>query len=175
MQDDAAGDPPPTLLIVGLVIGVTAIVAILAIAATRQTPPPPVAIAAVPAPQANSPECQALLATLPDQLGDLERATAAEPVPAGTAAWRNAGEPVIMRCGLDRPTEFVVGSPIQMVDDVGWFRLADAGLARSTWVSVDRPVYVALTLPDGSGPTPIQALSEVIGRTMPAIPIRPAR
>jgi len=31
-----------------------------------------------------------------------------------------------------------------------------------------------LTLPDGSGPTPIQTLSEVIARTMPAMPIRPA-
>jgi hypothetical protein len=36
-------------------------------------------------------------------------------------------------------------------------------------------VYVALTLPDGSGPTPIQTLSDVIERTMPAIPIRPGR
>ena len=174
MQDDAAADPPPTLLIAGLVIGVTAIGAILAIAATRQNPPSPVAIAAVPAPQASSPECQALLGTLPGQLGDLERASAAEPAPAGTAAWRNGGEPVILRCGLDRPAEFVVGSPFQMVDDVEWFRLDDTGLGRSTWVSVDRPVYVALTLPDGSGSTPIQTLSEVIGRTMPAIPIRPA-
>ena len=67
-----------------------------------------------------------------------------------------------------------MGSPIQMVDDVEWFRLDDTGLGRSTWVSVDRPVYVALTLPNGSGSTPIQTLSEVIGRTMPAIPIRPA-
>lgn len=175
-ESDSTGDPPLTLLFVALMVGVIAILAVLVISATRRTPPPPpVAIAAVPAPQANSPECQALLATIGDQLGDLKRATAAEPVPAGTAAWRGTGEPVILRCGLDRPAEFVVGSPIQMVDDVEWFRLEDTGLDRTTWVSVDRPVYVALTLPDGSGPTPIQTLSEVIGRTMPAIPIRPAR
>lgn len=37
-----------------------------------------------------------------------------------------------------------------MVDDVQWFRLEDPSLSRSTWISVDRPVYVALTLPDGS-------------------------
>ena len=81
---------------------------------------------------------------------------------------------MILRCGLDRPAEFVVGSPIQVVDDVQWFRLDDAGLERSTWVSVDRPVYVALTLPQGSGSGPIQELSAVIARTMPAMPIRPA-
>ena len=38
-----------------------------------------------------------------------------------------------------------------MVDRVSWFRLADPDTRRSTWVCVDRPVYVALTLPDGSG------------------------
>jgi len=33
---------------------------------------------------------------------------------------------------------------------------------------------VALTLPPGSGPTPIQQLSELIDRTMPARPISPS-
>lgn len=175
VENDEAGDPPLTLLIVALIVAAVAVLAVLVISAMRRTPPPPpVAIAAVPAPQANSPECRALVATLPDRLGDFERAVEADPVPAGTAAWRGTGDPVILRCGLDRPAEFVVGSPIQMVDDVQWFRLDDADLARSTWISVDRPVYVALTLPAGSGAGPIQDLSEVIGRTMPAMPIRPA-
>jgi hypothetical protein len=40
---------------------------------------------------------------------------------------------------------------------------------------VDRPVYVALTLPSGSGPTPIQQISEVIDRAMPAVPINPGQ
>jgi hypothetical protein len=40
---------------------------------------------------------------------------------------------------------------------------------------VDRSVYLALTLPSGSGPTPIQQLSEVIDRTIAAVPIDPAR
>ncbi len=175
-----AGDPPMTLMIAGLVVGVVAIGAVLAVSASRKAPPPaPIAIAGLPSPQAGSPECRALLATLPDRLGDFRRAQAADPVPAGTAAWRNSdarstGDPVILRCGLDRPAEFVVGSPLQVVDDVQWFRLEDPSLSRSTWISVDRPVYVALTLPDGSGPGPIQSLSEVIARTMPAMPIRPA-
>ncbi len=174
-EPTSADDPPLTLLIVALVIGAIAVLSVLVISAMRHVPPPaPVAIGAVPAPQANSPECRALLATVPDRLGDFERAVEADPVPPGAAAWRGTGDPVILRCGLDRPAEFVVGSPVQMVDDVQWFRLNDAGLARSTWISVDRPVYVALTLPDGSGSAPIQTLSEIIARTMPAIPSRPA-
>jgi hypothetical protein len=36
-------------------------------------------------------------------------------------------------------------------------------------------VYVALTLPSGSGPTPIQQLSDIIDRTIKAVAIDPAR
>lgn len=177
MRAEANDGPPRGLVVAALLIAVLAIGAVLAVAASRQTPPRPVVIAAVPAPQAGSPECRALTATLPDRLGELNRATPVEPVPDGAAAWGpgdSGGDPVIMRCGLDRPAEFVVGSPLQVVDDVQWFRIADPGGGRSTWVAVDRPVYVALTLPSTSGPDPIQTLSGVLARTMPAIPIRPA-
>ena len=168
------GGPPRSLIIAAVVLTLAAIAAVLAFAGARRTPPAPVAVAAVPAPQAESPECQSLLATLPDRLGDYRRADTAQPTPAGTAAWRVGGEPVVLRCGLSRPAEFVVGSPIQMVDGVQWFRLEDPQSPLATWLCVDRPVYVALTLPTGSGPTPIQAMSDVIDRTMGAIPIRPA-
>ena len=172
---DEPGAPSRRLLIAALLIAVVAVGTVLAVAATRRAPVRPVTIAALPAAQADSPDCRALLATLPDRLGDYPRAQAAEPVPAGAAAWGSYEEPVIMRCGLDRPAEFVVGVPLQMVDDVQWFRLDDPDTARSTWMAVDRPVYIALTLPTGSGPAPIQTLSDVIARTMPAIPIRPGR
>lgn len=171
-----ADAPPRALMIAALVVAVAATGIVLAVAATRSTPEQPVAIAAVPAPSAEGPECRSLMATLPDRLGDFRRAAAAEPVPPGTAAWTSESDadPVILRCGLDRPAEFVVGTPLQLVDDVQWFRMDDPQSARSTWVSVDRPAYVALTLPNGSGSGPIQTMSDVIARTMPAIPIRPA-
>jgi hypothetical protein len=60
-----------------------------------------------------------------------------------------------------------------MVNAVQWFRLDDPDSDHSTWVTVDRPVYLALTLPTESGPTPIQALSDLIARTLPAVPIDP--
>ena len=175
----AQGDPaddlgtPRIVLVATLVLAVAAVGTVLGIAATRRVPSGPVAIPAVPAPQAESPECRALIATLPERLGDFRRVDTVQPTPPGTAAWRAEGNPVILRCGLDRPAEFVVGSPIQQVDQVQWFRLDDADTGRSTWVCVDRPVYLALTLPTGSGPAPIQTLSGVIDRSMPAIPIRP--
>lgn len=172
--------PPRAVLIAAVVLAVVAIGVILAIAATRQAPPPPVALPAAPAPHAADAPCRALAGALPQRLGNYQRTTLVQPAPEGAAAWRAGpdGEPVVLRCGLDRPGEFVVGSPIQVVDRVQWFEVAagqqsagDPG--RSTWYAVDRPVYVALTLPSGSGPAPIQQLSDVIDRTIAAVPINP--
>jgi Protein of unknown function (DUF3515) len=177
---DASRDGPPrALFIAAIAVAGVAIAGVLAIAATRQSPPQqqPVTIASVPAPRADTPECRVLLSALPDDLGDFRRAPAADPAPAGTAAWRTAGdaEPVILRCGLDRPAAFVVGAPIQVVDAVQWFKVTDeVSQDRSTWFAVDRPVYIALTLPAGSGPTPIQQISEVVAEKIPARPIDPA-
>ncbi len=174
--DDSGDGPPRYLLIAAITLALTAIVAVLVIATLRQPPPQRTAvpIATVPAPKAASRQCSALMAALPEQLGDYRRAPAADPAPPGAAAWRaeSDAEPVILRCGLDRPAEFVVGAPIQVVEPVQWFELTEG--ARSTWFAVDRPVYIALTLPGGSGPTPIQEISEAISQTMPAKPIDPA-
>jgi hypothetical protein len=181
-DSDDPGGPPRALLIAAVAVAVLAIGIVLVIAATREAPPQPVALPTVPAPQAASPACHALSAALPQRLGDYQRAPLAQPAPEGATAWRSGtgNEPVVLRCGLDRPTGFVVGAPIQSVDRVQWFEVAadrqsagDAG--RSTWYTVDRPVYVALTLPSGSGPTPIQQLSEVIDHAITAVPIDPAR
>lgn len=174
--DDGTDGPPRSLFIAAIGVAVAAVVAVLVIAVLRQTPTQsePVAIATVPAPKAGSPECTALMAALPDHLGDYRRAPAAEPAPPGAAAWRaeSQTEPVILRCGLDRPLDFVVGAPTQIVEPVAWFEVTDAD--RSTWFAVDRPVYIALTLPAGSGPTPIQEISKSISQTMPATKIDPA-
>jgi hypothetical protein len=167
--------PPRAVFIAALVVAVVAIGAILAIAATRKPPDTPVAISSVPAPQAADPACHALLDAVPAQLGDYRRAAAAEPAPEGAAAWRTkpGTDPVILRCGLERPGDFVVGTPIQQVDDVQWFRVSDPASGLITWFAVDRGVYVALTLPQDSGPTPIQDISETIAKVLPAKPIDP--
>ncbi|QLL09091.1 DUF3515 domain-containing protein [Mycobacterium vicinigordonae] len=180
-QSDPGG-PPRAVLIAALAVALATIAGILVFAATRATPQRPVTIATVPAPQAANAECRALAAALPARLGDFQRAATAQPPPEGASAWQSGSDTVIVRCGLQRPEEFVIGSPIQVVDRVQWFRVAaqsdtpesGGGAGRSTWYTVDRPVYVAITLPAGSGPTAIQDLSGVIDRTMAAVPIDPA-
>ncbi len=163
--------PPRAVLIAAVVIAAAAAVAVLIIAEQRSDAPP-VPVPAVRAPRAADPDCGRLLDAVPDTLGDYRRVDVAFPAPPGTAAWRaGTAEPVILRCGLERPGDFVVGSPLQAVDDVSWFRVAESD--RVTWFAVDRPVYIALTLPQGSGPTPIQELSGVIAGVLPATPIDP--
>ena len=176
-MDSETGDGPPrALLIAAIVVAVGALVAVLVVVVLRQpeTRQQPVPIVAVPAPQATGADCEALSAALPDKLGDVPRAPVLDPAPPGAAAWRAdaESEAIILRCGLDRPAEFVVGAPLQAVDEVQWFRMADA--ASSTWYAVDRAVYVALTLPPDSGPTPIQQISAAVAKALPARPLDPA-
>lgn len=176
-QGSALTDGPPrALFIVAIGVAVAAAAAVLVIAAMRSNPPPERAlvIPAVPAPQANSPECATLMATLPPRLGDYQRTTPAALVPPATAAWRSGDtEPILLRCGVGQPADFVVGAPIQIVNTVQWFRVTDPGADRSTWFVVDRAVNVALTLPQGTGATPIQQISDVVAAKLPAVPIRP--
>ncbi|MDT5107226.1 MAG: hypothetical protein QOI25_4739 [Mycobacterium sp.] len=175
MLPDGGDGPPRGVLVAAVIVAVAAVIGVLVFATIRQKPEGqrPVAIASVPAPDADGEACRALLAALPDRLGDYQRAPAAEPAPVGAAAWQADpdAEPLILRCGVDQPVDFVAGTPIQVVDDVDWFHIGDEG--RSTWIAVDRPVYVALTLPDGSGPTPIQLISAAVAKAMPAVPVNP--
>lgn len=180
---DPAGDPdgpPRGAIIAAIVVAVAAIVGVLAYAALRQAPedkPVALPLADAPAPQADSEQCRALLAALPDTMGDFRRATLADPAPPGAAAWLGPTgiDAVVLRCGVARPDTFVVGAPLQMVNAVSWFEASDSNA--STWYAVDhgtQATYVALTLPQGSGPTPIQTVSELIEKVMPARPLDPA-
>ncbi|BBZ23697.1 DUF3515 domain-containing protein [Mycolicibacter hiberniae] len=174
-DNDADDGPPRFALILALVVAVAAVGIALTVAAVRHPGgrgAEPVPLATVPAPQADSADCHAVLDALPTALGDYRRAELAEPAPPGAAAWTAAdGAAVVLRCGLDRPTDFVVGSPIQVVDHVQWFEVREGD--RATWYVVDRSTYLALTLPPGSGPTPIQEISDLIAEKWAPVAIRP--
>jgi hypothetical protein len=178
-QGAALNDGPPrVLLIAAVAVAVVAVVVVLGIAIfkarTPQAQQQPVVIPEVPAPQAGTPECTALIGALPERLGDFQRVTLASPFPPGTAAWRaGSGEPIVLRCGVGQPTDFVVGAAIQDVNSVQWFRVDEQGTGLTTWFVVDRPVYVAVTVPSGAGATPIQAIADTVAARLPAVPIRP--
>ncbi|MCA1007525.1 DUF3515 domain-containing protein [Rhodococcus hoagii] len=158
---------------VALVIGVIVAAAI----AGRSPVKEPVGLGPVESPAAQSAECTTLMNDLPENMGDYTRAELRDPAPEATAAWQpDEGEPVVMRCGLPRPPEFNQASPLSVVDGVQWFEISGApqGIEASTWYAVDRGVYVALTVPNGSGPTPLQDASAAVSKALPQKPLDPA-
>jgi hypothetical protein len=153
----------PAILVIAVVV--TAVV-------LRNQEPGPLGLTPVPAPDARSAGCARLLAALPEEVdggdaGELDRRTVAAPAPPGTAAW---GEPpVVLRCGLGRPAELTASSRLLDVSGVQFLELP--GPASSTWVVVDRPVYVAVTLPDGVGSGPLQQVAGAVRETLPRRPV----
>lgn len=137
----------------------------------------PVGLVAIDAPAARSPECTQLTATLPAELRSgatvLRRLPIADPAPPATAAWgEGQRDPVVLRCGLNRPLELTRTAALREISGVGW--LPVTGNGATTWFAVDRSVYLALTVPDGSGTGSLQAISETVRAALPAQPVRPA-
>ncbi|GAB2923111.1 DUF3515 domain-containing protein [Rhodococcus aerolatus] len=182
----------PAVLATAIALPVALVVGVLVAAHLAQRSPAlePVALGPVPAPAATSQPCTALVAALPEDLDGLARAALADPAPPATVAWRptdpgsDAGtdaagggtaDPVVLRCGIERPTEFDQASPLVVVDGVSLLELAGAatGIPATTYVVVDRGVYVAVTLPDGTGSGPLQELADVVSATLPAQPLDP--
>ncbi|MGK8523478.1 DUF3515 domain-containing protein [Nocardia asteroides] len=168
----------PAVIATAVALPVVLVVAVLVAAVLARRAPverEPLVLGPVPAPAAEGPACAALLPALPADLGEFTKSTLVEPAPPATRAWQRAdgGVPIVLRCGLDRPLEFDRAAPLQVVNGVQWFEVRDQAADQSTWFAVDRGTYVALTVPDGSGPTPLQAVSDTITATIPAQPLDP--
>ncbi|MET7767668.1 DUF3515 family protein [Nocardia sp. NPDC005366] len=177
-DDAGSGGYPPALIATAVALPVVLVVAVLVAAVIARRMPverEPLVLGPVPAPAADGPACTALLPALPAQLGDYTKSQLVEPTPPATRAWQReeGGDAIVLRCGLDRPLEFTRASPLQLVDTVQWFEARDPAASASTWFAVDRETYIALTIPDGSGPTPLQEVSDTITANLPQRPLDP--
>lgn len=150
-------------LVLTLVVGV-----LLAASLVRNQALGPLGLAVVPAPAADSADCALVLAALPEELeggelGALERRQLRAPIPVGAAGW---GEPpVVLRCGLGRPSELTATSQLLTISGVQFLEIPSTGM--STWVAVDRSVYIAVALPPNSGSGALQQIATVIKHTLP--------
>ncbi|MGW5106947.1 DUF3515 domain-containing protein [Nocardia sp. NPDC004123] len=168
----------PVALVVGLLV--------MGVLANRHHSREPLVLGAVPAPTASGPECTALMPALPDKIGDYTTSELVQPAPPATHAWQlpDGGDPIVVRCGLDRPLEFVKSSSMNQIQTskavngdsgVNWFEVRDqtSGVSSGTYWAVDRGIYIALTMPDNAGPAPLQDISAAIQQTIPQKPIDP--
>ena len=178
-------DPPPptrssrlpTMIIIAalaLTVAVIATVVVLARRAQTAADAPdtgPLVVASAPAPGAAGRFCASLMPDLPKDLASLPRRPLADPQP-GVAGW---GDPaVILRCGLADPAELTCAAALTQFTDadggsVAWLQLSDTSAV--TYIAVDRPVRIAVTLPPGTGPGPVQQLSQLIATALPARPV----
>lgn len=168
----AAAVALPVILVGGILYGASQVYN-----STGASQDDPLNAVTVPNPDGDSPECSELLAALGDELGEAKRVEFSDPGPDAAAGYRlESGAPVIVRCGLPAPQGFEIGTALTEVNDVQWFNESDpvAEVTDSTWVAVDRPVYVAITLPEDSGTGPIQAVSDTLKETMEATEPTPA-
>nr|WP_222131694.1 DUF3515 domain-containing protein [Pseudonocardia sp. C8] len=130
----------------------------------------PLALPARAAPQAADPRCDAVLAALPAELpggaGSLP-SRELDPAVPGARAWVAEPEPVVLRCGTERPAELVPTASLIVVNGVTWLPLpAPEGVPSRTYSAVDRGIFLELTAPPGVGPGPLQAVSDAISQAL---------
>ncbi|SDI84822.1 Protein of unknown function [Actinokineospora alba] len=187
MSDQPLTGPPRAAVIAAVVlVGLLAVGVVIAsrflpsepTAPTTSAVPKtgPVGLVPVDAPDSGSTHCTAVLKALPTSLVSagttLSKLPLADPAPQGAVAWGDRiAPPVVLRCGLPKPAELTPTSALREVSGVKWLPIEGTG--SSTWFVVDRPVHVALTLPQGVGTGPLQTVSEVVGATLPAQPVKP--
>ncbi|PRQ11244.1 DUF3515 domain-containing protein [Corynebacterium sp. 13CS0277] len=119
----------------------------------------PVSLSPVAAPDADSPECSALLDRLPQKLAGLrgfQRADIADPAPAGAAVWSKDSQTMVsLRCGVSVPGQYTVASRPTTVEGVAWLQVGDdtPGSDLASWYSVNTQPVVAVTATRNDDPT----------------------
>jgi len=117
---------------------------------------PGVSVAAPPSPStATQAACVKVFAKLPVQLGRLApRKT--ETDSSFVAAWGNPA--VVVRCGVARPAVFGTPQAAQLVDVNSILWQPDPQRDRTIYTTVDRSVYIDVTVPAGADqPLPLLA------------------
>lgn len=165
---------PLILLSLGLALLLVAGVLIGSKLYLKQLNNQPVALTELPSPEADSPECAALVASLPDTLDGHDRAELLDPAPAGAAVWQSSSaERVTLRCGVDAPLQFTELSPTETIAGAQWMKVSDPtpGSNLTTWFTVDRSPIVAVTADDAAlngRPSPVRDLDvSALHATMP--------
>lgn len=151
----------PALIATLITVPVLVIAAIIALAAVKysgsDTPTTPVDGYATGGPQSD--KCDDFIAKLPAQLGDFNDKT----IDDATVRWRKEGsDPLVLRCGVDRPKNLAPTSSLQVINPIQWFLTDSQDDVGQAYVSVDHRPYVAVWVPVGSGNAPITDLSALI-------------
>lgn len=127
--------------------------------------------AAPPSDAAAAGPCTQVLAALPEKLTDLQpRVVHPRPDSVFVVAW---GDPaIVLKCGMPRPAGLTPGSSAQLfsangADGVFW--LPVRGPSDTVWTTVDRAVYIQVTVPNSYAQPPLAPLGAAIGKALPRV------
>jgi len=113
-------------------------------------------------PEANA-SCPALMSGLPLELaGEASRRVQSDS--PFTYAWGDP--PIVLVCGVDRPAGYVAGVSAIQINGVQWYVDTDDP-DTTVWTTVDRPVYVQISLPASVDSAPVTALTPQIAAALP--------
>lgn len=182
MSDTASntdtGAPSRRLILIaaGLAAALAIGVALAGLLSQSDSPTPsrrPLPLVPILAPEADAPGCTSLVPNLPLELtsagSTLPRRELAAPPPPATVAW-GAPDPIVLRCGLERPPELTPTAALRVINGVQWLQVPGDGSA--TWYVVDREVYAGLTVPENAGTGPLQQVSNTVAATLEPAPVR---
>jgi hypothetical protein len=107
--------------------------------------------------------CPALMSALPLELGGEPSRRVKSDSPYAYA-WGDP--PVVLICGVDRPAGYVVGAAAIQINGVQWY-VDTSDPDTTVWTTVDRPVYVQISLPPSVDSAPVTALTPQIAHALP--------
>ena len=107
--------------------------------------------------------CPAVMGVLPlDLTGEPSRRVQSD----SPFAYAWGDPPIVLVCGVDRPAGFTVGTSATQINGVQWY-VDTSDPDTTVWTTVDRPVYVQISLPATVDSAPVTALSTPIGQALP--------
>lgn len=176
--DDPSGDGQrglgaprlsPALIATLVTIPVMVIVGFIAFAALKSANRPAVPVTTYAAATTASSVCTPFLAGLPDTFTGY----GTKSIDGDTATWPSTGEgdPMVVRCGIDRPAGLAPTSSLQTVNGVQWFMTDTLSGRGQAYVCVDHRPYVALWVPSAAGNASITSVSTNIGRQLTSGPL----
>jgi len=133
-------------------------------------PKPLPAITAVgpPADAAAAPSCTKLLTALPVQLGVLaQRIVHPKPDSPFVVAWGDP--PVVLRCGVARPSTLTMGSSDFVLGVNGVNFLQSKHGQAHVFTAIDRSAYIEVQVPDSYAQPPLGPLADAIAKALPPI------
>ncbi len=129
---------------------------------------PAITVPAPPASPAAEAPCAQVISALPVQLGPLApRAVHPQPDSPFVVAW---GDPaVVLRCGVARPARLVPdsGDLVILVGGVYW--LPEQQKDATVFTTIDRAVYVEVSVPKSQDYQPLPILGGAIAAKLPAV------